>query len=176
MRSCRRRKTSTAPWRSWRRIEGAGCPSSDLIPRKWVPQVSLLRPGFRPAPTLPAPPGLGLGSIDANGAGSLSTGGRLSFRHLQLLSKTTASRVCGRVYTPDKSSEKIQYMHRNPVKRGLVAGPGEWPWSSYGHYASGERFTVQIESEWTAARRNRAAAKTHVSEARHGAPNSEEGE
>ena len=78
------------------------------------------------------------------------------------------------VYTPDKSSEKIQYMHRNPVKRGLVAGPAEWPWSSYGHYASGERFTVEIESEWTAARRNRAAAKAHVSKARHGAPNPEE--
>jgi hypothetical protein len=33
---------------------------------------------------------------------------------------------------------------------------------------------VEIESEGTAARRNRAAAKAHVSEARHGAPNSEE--
>jgi len=30
-------------------------------------------------------------------------------------------------------------------------------------YPSGERFTVQIESEGTAARRNRAATKTHVS-------------
>jgi 23S rRNA (adenine2503-C2)-methyltransferase len=37
-------------------------------------------------------------------------------------------------------------------------------------YPSGERFTVQIESEGTAAQRNRAAAKTHVSEARPGAP------
>jgi putative transposase len=59
------------------------------------------------------------------------------------------------VYTPDKRSEKIQYMHKNPVKRGLVAKPGDWVWSSYGHYASGKRFTVEIESEWTAARRNR---------------------
>jgi len=79
------------------------------------------------------------------------------------------------VYTPHKRSEKIGYMHRNPVKRGLVAEPGEWVWSSYRHYATGERFTVEIESEWTAARRNRAAVETHVSEARHGAPDFEAG-
>jgi putative transposase len=74
------------------------------------------------------------------------------------------------VYTPHKRSEKIQYMHNNPVARGLVAEPGAWPWSSYRHYATGERYIVEIESEWTAARRNRAAAQTHVSEARRGAP------
>ena len=79
------------------------------------------------------------------------------------------------VYTPHKRSEKIEYMHRNPVRRGLVDEPGEWVWSSYGHFATGERFTVEIESEWTAARRNRGAAETHVSEARHGAPDLEEG-
>ena len=28
------------------------------------------------------------------------------------------------VYTPHKRSEKIQYMHNNPVARGLVAEPG----------------------------------------------------
>jgi putative transposase len=79
------------------------------------------------------------------------------------------------VYTPDKRSEKIDYMHRNPVKRGLVKEVSEWPWSSYPHYATGQAGTVEIESEWTAARRNRVAARTHVSEARHGAPNPEEG-
>jgi putative transposase len=73
------------------------------------------------------------------------------------------------VYTPDKRSEKIQYMHNNPVRRGLAAEPGQWPWSSYGHYATGECFTVEIESEWTAARRNRATTQTHISEARCGA-------
>jgi putative transposase len=78
------------------------------------------------------------------------------------------------VYTPDKRVEKLRYMHRNPVKRGLAAEPSGWAWSSYGHYATGNRFTVEIESEWTAARRNRAAAQTHVSDARHGAPTPEE--
>jgi putative transposase len=78
------------------------------------------------------------------------------------------------VFSEQKRGEKIIYMHNNPVARGLVSTPEDWPWSSYRHYASGLCGTVEIESDWTAARRNRAAAKTHVSEARHGAPNSED--
>ena len=40
-----------------------------------------------------------------------------------------------------------------PVVRGLVESPEEWAWSSYRHYASGERGAVEIESIWTAAER-----------------------
>jgi putative transposase len=49
--------------------------------------------------------------------------------------------------------EKLNYMHYNPVARGLVAEPEDWPWSSFRHYATGEIGTVEIESEWTARRR-----------------------
>ncbi len=45
---------------------------------------------------------------------------------------------------------KLRYLHGNPVKRGLVREPGEWPWSSYRHYAFREVGVVEIESEWTA--------------------------
>jgi putative transposase len=47
-------------------------------------------------------------------------------------------------------SEVIRYIHRNPVKRGLVASPSDYPWSSFNHYATGLQGTVEIESEWTA--------------------------
>jgi putative transposase len=47
----------------------------------------------------------------------------------------------------------IRYIHRNPVKRGLVAKPEDWQWSSYRHYATGVAGAVEIESQWTAARR-----------------------
>src|ERR1039458_318728 len=53
----------------------------------------------------------------------------------------------------DARSEVIRYIHRNPVKRGLVASPGDYPWSSFIHYATGLRGTVEIESEWTAIHR-----------------------
>jgi putative transposase len=45
---------------------------------------------------------------------------------------------------------KLRYLHRNPVKRGLVLDPAEWKWSSYRHYALRESGMVEIESEWTA--------------------------
>jgi putative transposase len=57
------------------------------------------------------------------------------------------------VHSEKKRIEKLRYMHRNPVKRGLVKKPEDWLWSSFHHYASGEIGTVEIESAWTAARR-----------------------
>jgi putative transposase len=57
------------------------------------------------------------------------------------------------VRTEEKHTEKLKYMHQNPVKRGLVAKPEDWPWSSFRHYATGIEGTVRIESYWTAARR-----------------------
>jgi putative transposase len=38
------------------------------------------------------------------------------------------------VFTEEKCREKLNYMHNNPVKRGLVSSPGEWPWSSWRFY------------------------------------------
>jgi putative transposase len=57
------------------------------------------------------------------------------------------------VWSEKKTVEKLKYMHRNPVVRGLVSRPEEWVWSSYRHYLTGERGTVEIESRWTAAQR-----------------------
>ncbi len=38
-------------------------------------------------------------------------------------------------------------MHRNPVKRGLVQEPDQWPWSSFRSYAYGEARSVAV-NEW----------------------------
>ena len=38
------------------------------------------------------------------------------------------------IWTPKKRDEKLNYMHNNPVKRGLVKEPGDWPWSSWRFY------------------------------------------
>jgi putative transposase len=54
------------------------------------------------------------------------------------------------VWSERKKIEKLKYIHRNPVKRGLVERPEEWRWSSYRHYAFAEFGVVEIESEWTA--------------------------
>ncbi len=38
------------------------------------------------------------------------------------------------VYSEAKRREKLNYMHNNPVKRGLASSPGDWPWSSWRFY------------------------------------------
>ena len=45
--------------------------------------------------------------------------------------------------------EKLRYIHRNPVTRGLASAPQEWPWSSYRHWLTGDTGNVEIESHWT---------------------------
>jgi len=40
---------------------------------------------------------------------------------------------------------KLRYLHRNPVKRGLVSNLEDWKWSSYRHYAFREIGIVEIE-------------------------------
>ncbi|MGH9532927.1 MAG: REP-associated tyrosine transposase, partial [Terriglobales bacterium] len=59
------------------------------------------------------------------------------------------------VWDPKTRIEKLRYMHRNPVKRGLVESPEDWRWSSFNHYATGCDGIVEIESEWTARRQER---------------------
>jgi putative transposase len=49
------------------------------------------------------------------------------------------------VTTRTKYVEKLRYIHRNPVTRGLADSPEEYPWSSYRHYATGAPGVVTIE-------------------------------
>jgi REP element-mobilizing transposase RayT len=51
------------------------------------------------------------------------------------------------VWSKRKRIEKLRYMHRNSVKRGLVSQPEQWRWSSYRQYAHGEPGPVRI-NEW----------------------------
>ena len=48
------------------------------------------------------------------------------------------------VFTWKKYVEKLRYIHRNPVKRGLVPSPELWRWSSYRDYALAEPGRVKI--------------------------------
>jgi putative transposase len=51
------------------------------------------------------------------------------------------------VWTEHKRIEKLRYMHRNPVKRGLVASPELWRWSSFRAYSLGETGLVTV-NQW----------------------------
>ena len=59
------------------------------------------------------------------------------------------------VWSYARQTEKLRYLHRNPVVRGLVRSPEEWVWSIFRHYLTGAEGVVQIESQWTARKRER---------------------
>jgi putative transposase len=48
------------------------------------------------------------------------------------------------VWTEHKRVEKLRYMHRNPVKRGLVSEPEQWAWSSFRDYLLGQTGIVRV--------------------------------
>ena len=48
------------------------------------------------------------------------------------------------LWSDKKRIEKLRYMHRNPVKRGLVGEPEQWQWSSFRAYAYGEAGSVRL--------------------------------
>ena len=64
----------------------------------------------------------------------------------------------------DEFDEKLGYIHRNPVKRGLVNELAEWKWGSFRHYALREVGVLEIESEWTATdRENTSTTRVFLS-------------
>ena len=49
------------------------------------------------------------------------------------------------IWTEKKRQEKLTYMHNNPVKRGLVSQPGDWPWSSWRFYYLEDRSLLPMD-------------------------------
>jgi putative transposase len=53
------------------------------------------------------------------------------------------------VWSERKQIEKLRYIHRNPVMRGLVSEPDQWAWSSFHSNAYGEPGRVRVNfQEW----------------------------
>ena len=64
------------------------------------------------------------------------------------------------VRTEEKHLEKLRYIHRNPVKRGLVDHPEQWEWSSFRSYLYQETGPVRVKSqEWPMEIKSRPVAK-----------------
>jgi putative transposase len=51
------------------------------------------------------------------------------------------------VWSYKKKLEKLRYMHFNPVKRGLVRDPNDWPWSSYSFYEGRDDGLLKMDWE-----------------------------
>ena len=50
------------------------------------------------------------------------------------------------VWSLGKVKEKLNYMHANPVVRGLVKHPTNWPWSSWNSYERGEEGLIHPDA------------------------------
>jgi putative transposase len=53
------------------------------------------------------------------------------------------------VWTAHKRVEKLRYMHRNLLKRGLVISAEQWRWSSYRFYLLDDTGPVRVNEGWT---------------------------
>lgn len=50
------------------------------------------------------------------------------------------------VFSPRKFDEKLDYIHYNPVQKGLAAAPDEYIWSSAAWYLRGRSVGISIKS------------------------------
>ncbi|MGH7867595.1 MAG: REP-associated tyrosine transposase [Candidatus Dormibacteraceae bacterium] len=49
------------------------------------------------------------------------------------------------IHTEKKRVEKLNYMHANPVRRGLVGSAEEWQWSSFRYYYLGDDSVLTMD-------------------------------
>jgi REP element-mobilizing transposase RayT len=52
------------------------------------------------------------------------------------------------IYNERFLRQKLNYVHRNPVRAGLAETPEEYVYSSYRNYVNGEDWLIEIDREW----------------------------
>jgi putative transposase len=50
------------------------------------------------------------------------------------------------IFTPEEFEKRMNYIHNNPVKRGLVQRPEDWPWSSIHWYRDDRANTIPLDT------------------------------
>jgi putative transposase len=49
------------------------------------------------------------------------------------------------MWTVKQYKDTLRYMHFNPVEKGLVARPEDWPWSSFGCFGGRGKIPLEID-------------------------------
>ncbi len=52
------------------------------------------------------------------------------------------------IYTERVLRQKLNYVHRNPGRAGLVDTPEDYPYSSYRNYVLGDYAVIEVDTEW----------------------------
>jgi REP element-mobilizing transposase RayT len=53
------------------------------------------------------------------------------------------------VFTERFVHTKLNYIHRNPLRAGLVDDPAAYPYSSYRNYVTGDQSLIEIDKDWS---------------------------
>jgi putative transposase len=56
---------------------------------------------------------------------------------------------CLTIVSEDTLRQKIEYIHNNPVRKGLVAEPWQWYYSSAAAYAGRNGIDLPVDTEWS---------------------------
>ena len=52
------------------------------------------------------------------------------------------------IYSDKVLREKLNYIHHNPVRSGLVQNAKDWQWSSAGDYVTDTKSVIPVRKEW----------------------------
>jgi len=52
------------------------------------------------------------------------------------------------IYTENFLRQKLNYIHRNPLRAGLADKPEDYPYSSYRNYVLGQEWLIEIDRDW----------------------------
>jgi putative transposase len=66
------------------------------------------------------------------------------------------------IFSQEKIQEKLNYLHNNLVKRGVVSPPGDWPWSSWRFYYLQDASILRMDRLHWQPREKRRLQKAEV--------------
>lgn len=52
------------------------------------------------------------------------------------------------IYTEEFLRQKLNYIHLNPVRAGIVSSSEEYPYSSYRNYYLSDNHLIEIDTDW----------------------------
>ncbi|MDY6875006.1 MAG: transposase [Chloroflexota bacterium] len=52
------------------------------------------------------------------------------------------------IYNERTLRQKLNYIHRNPLRAGLVECPEDYPYSSYRDYVLGNQTLIEVDTDW----------------------------
>lgn len=55
------------------------------------------------------------------------------------------------IYTQKFLEQKLNYIHMNPVRAGIVAEPSKFPYSSYRNYEFDDNTLIEVDKDWGSA-------------------------